>query len=478
MRLLIFKTVFLIFLSSFTFAQKIKIKKDQILIDKLPVAKLIKEYPFYEFRSLDGNQLFFKAEVKTLKLYDFNSYRWLEVSDKENAKKAELELPVNTKKQIVKLFVEEYKLLNSKGFVQTNMENLLAQQRPNLSKKYKDLYDQYKQDVDTALTYGKKLRVDNKSNKIYFKSDDKSEAYLGSYSQINELGSVITLIKNVNNVEVAQAKPSGTAEIDVVSKNDRVDNFSYGFLFKYNDENTPLETQFIQELVGFLYAKNIYLDNREGVALEKKASEIKSQRIKKNLDKFEIDKKNSSNIYDSKGSVKTKDGDVFEGLITLKFEAIENANDTFGNSLTDATSYGKSVLVKYVNSKGKNKLKSFSSRKLPQVKLDSDIRFAGIKIITDGLSIASNALSSLNFDNSKFYKIVFENDNYLIIQDLPSERFGIKSSDKDKGIIFTSSNADKNRAKLIKYLGNNIEQKISNLNFKSREDLITLVKSL
>ncbi len=478
MRLLIFKTVFLIFLSSFTFAQKIKIKKDQILIDKLPVAKLIKEYPFYEFRSLDGNQLFFKAEVKTLKLYDFNSYRWLEVSDKENAKKAELELPVNTKKQIVKLFVEEYKFLNSQGFVQTNMENLLAQQRPNLSKKYKDLYDQYKQDVDTALTYGKKLRVDNKSNKIYFKSDDKSEAYLGSYSQINELGSVITLIKNVNNVEVAQAKPSGTAEIDVVSKNDRVDNFSYGFLFKYNDENTPLETQFIQELVGFLYAKNIYLDNREGVALEKKASEIKSQRIKKNLDKFESDKKNSSNIYDSKGSVKTKDGDVFEGLITLKFEAIENANDTFGNSLTDATSYGKSVLVKYVNSKGKNKLKSFSSRKLPQVKLDSDIRFAGIKIITDGLSIASNALSSLNFDNSKFYKIVFENDNYLIIQDLPSERFGIKSSDKDKGIIFTSSNADKNRAKLIKYLGNNIEQKISNLNFKSREDLITLVKSL
>ncbi|MDV3928930.1 hypothetical protein CMT52_16865 [Elizabethkingia anophelis] len=123
-------TFTLILISSISFAQNLKVKKDLILLDANPIAKITNEKGVYIFQNLDGTPIY-KMNIVYSKLDEETRDNYILLKDVNNPeRKVELNYEVssafaNDEKIVVQNSFNKYGILNSTGINKTKLDELL-----------------------------------------------------------------------------------------------------------------------------------------------------------------------------------------------------------------------------------------------------------------------------------------------------------------------------------------------------------------
>lgn len=190
----------------------------------------------------------------------------------------------------------------------------------------------------------------------------------------------------------------------------------------------------------------------------------------------------SSNIYWAKGYVVDSKKGNLEGKIQFLIEDVKLRNPNSGMVDLDLADLGKKVTLAYENKRGKTKYSDYGSKKGLKFCVflnDEETCFRGLKVKGKGLELAAGALSSLNFDTSRYYQIVSESDEVSLYKEYASEsnQFIIKISSDKKGYMFDTNDKQKNIEKLVDYLDGKVASSdLEDLDFTSLEDVQKLIE--
>src|SRR5690606_8363937 len=170
-------------------------------------------------------------------------------------------------------------------------------------------------------------------------------------------------------------------------------------------------------------------------------------------------RRESSNIYNEPGFVIDDDGKKWEGILSSSFEEVKLEDSHAG--IADLTTYGKAVHLQYKNKKGKTKKAYYKSKKGVRFCIENGDCYLGLKTEGNMLNVATN-VTTLSLDFSQFYKILYENEGYLILTDPTSDvDYVLKTPSQKKGLYINRSNKLKVKEDIIEYIGVrdfNIEQ--------------------
>ncbi|WP_407490683.1 hypothetical protein [Elizabethkingia anophelis] len=119
----------LILISSITFAQSLKVKKDIILLDSNPIAKIINEKGIFTFQDLNGTPVY-KMNIIYSRLDEETRDNFILLKDSNNAeRKIELNYEAsafaNEEKIVIQNSFNKYGLLDPTGINKTKLEELL-----------------------------------------------------------------------------------------------------------------------------------------------------------------------------------------------------------------------------------------------------------------------------------------------------------------------------------------------------------------
>lgn len=163
------------------------------------------------------------------------------------------------------------------------------------------------------------------------------------------------------------------------------------------------------------------------------------------------------------------------GPITAEFQS-KKAESSSG--MADMTAYGKTVVLKFTNEKGREKTETFKSKNGVRFCVDTDGKeecYLGLKTIGNTLG-AAGSLNSLSFDFSSFYKVLYENNGYVVLVDpLLSEDFILKIPTQEKGLYTNKSSDDKLKKNISEYLKCD-SFVFENYDFKTLEGLIKVLE--
>jgi len=204
-------------------------------------------------------------------------------------------------------------------------------------------------------------------------------------------------------------------------------------------------------------------------------AEIRTEQIKIQNEKVATERSNSANIYEQNGYVINEKGEKKSGPITAEFESIKAESSS---GMADMTSYGKTVTLKFTNEKGREKTENFKSKNGVRFCVDKAGKgecYLGLKTIGNTMA-AAGSLNSLSFDFSSFYKIIYENNGYLVLVDpLLSTDFILKIPTQEKGLYTNKSSSDKLKKNAIEYLKCD-SFVFENYDFKTLEGLIQVLE--
>jgi hypothetical protein len=176
---------------------------------------------------------------------------------------------------------------------------------------------------------------------------------------------------------------------------------------------------------------------------------IQEQRMENAQQRVITERSNSANIYEQNGYVIDEKGEKRTGPITAEFESIKAESSS---GMADMTAYGKTVVLKFTNEKGREKTEIFKSKNGIRFCLDSGECYLGLKTIGNTMA-AAGSLNALSFDFSSFYKILYEKEGYLVLVDplVPAD-FIIKIPNQEKGLYTNKSSLDKLKKNITEYL--------------------------
>ncbi|HFK5521512.1 hypothetical protein CMU85_10160 [Elizabethkingia anophelis] len=123
-------TFSLLLISTISFAQNLKVKKDLILLDANPIAKITNEKGVYTFQNLDGTPIY-KMNIVYSKLDEETRDNYILLKDANNLeRKVELNYEVssafaNDEKIVVQNSFNKYGILNSNGINKAKLEEFL-----------------------------------------------------------------------------------------------------------------------------------------------------------------------------------------------------------------------------------------------------------------------------------------------------------------------------------------------------------------
>jgi hypothetical protein len=126
-------------------------------------------------------------------------------------------------------------------------------------------------------------------------------------------------------------------------------------------------------------------------------------------------KANSKNLYDIQGYVIDKVGNKIEGLMTIVFEAVEQST----GMILDLDNYGGSATLKTADGKSKN----YNAKDRITV-VAGDRKFVGLP--------ATTAL-----DGAKLYEVVAEKDGNMVLYSVNYDEFVLKMANQDKAKLFS-----------------------------------------
>lgn len=478
-----YKNIFIIFLIiSFSVnfdgvAQKIKIKKGIISIDKNPVAKHEEQGLNTDiFYFLDGKKAF-EVDFKSVTVSPTEAHQWLVMTSAEGEKTEipyeVLTVSFNSKKILIHLLMEKYKIFTSQKLDADQLSIFFAEERESLSDQYlkagmaaaeeaakrEEILGQYKPFVkeDGSIIFGGSFGSKIVGYVHYYKS---SQQYA---------------IKDLDGIQVAMTeKPQKMAQTTVFAKTYTDETFEFD-----RGSSTMLKSNFSRNFAQIFVEETVGRNYRLG-------REAKSHKAKMHQEKIIVAKENSVNLYKIKGYVINEDGEKINGDITAIFEPLDlnpqDGNDVL-KSLNVIDKYGKYMSITYLNDRGKTRTKEFKAK--------DDIEFCVIiadkKHCYSGMQTKGNAMkklmnaSNLGFNNAYFYKRIYKlNEHQLLIKPDEASTYVIKVSDQSKAFMVDDRNNSNLSSALADYLSacSQLAKDIENEEFdlKNEENLKNILE--
>lgn len=429
------------------FSQKIKVKKGFVYFDGKEVAKVNTELrKNYKFTTLTGEKVF-DIVFKGLGANNLESFQWLEMTSAEG-KKTEIPYEVlttsfNVTKLIVVLLKEKYELFDSNGFQKEKITAFFNVDREVLSDKYlKAVTSSNSESKERKSTVGRYKPFVKDDGTIVFGGSQGSKI-VGRVSYVSNTYYAVDL----DRITIGTAKGCSTCTtVKATTYTDESFEYDYGSKTIMSGRFSRSEAQvFVEELVGRNY-------------LFGRAAKQHKQRLYN--EKVKIAKENSINLYGVPGSVTDKDGKTYTGIVYAIFEKLQLDPSQQVKGLYDMNSidkFGKFVSIKYLNEKGRERIKKFSSKNNINFCVTDEgekLCFYGTKTKGNALKKISNA-SNFGFDNSYFYRIIYNlDDNMILSKPGDNNLYVLKLKDKEVGFMIDDRKNEKLSKALAKFIAN------------------------
>lgn len=467
-------TIVFVAVSVLSQAQKIKVKKDQILLDDKAIAKIDNKKRIYTVSTL-ADEPKFTAEVKTKRFTDGSSTNWIVLSDMNNQNTNEIPFD---------------QIESGLAFEKNIIANLLKSDLPILSLDgiNESLLSQYLSKQNERIS----VQMEQKEIEIVENIKKAHELYLSKHIAIDQQGNIFS-----DNVKIGKVTRSSTK--DSFGK----DNYGYNVYDAkniligeyhqfggYNPEtkyylreellvvkqkiipivfqnilsSTSLDKdKNVENILATLFFYGYELGDQASVIITEKRAENKITAREEYKEALE----NSINIYDKPGYVVLANGEKKEGLIYTQFEeivnpAMKNNPSNFG--------YKKVLYLKDANDKSKQE--TFKSKELVTFCVYGE-NGAQDKCYK-GLYVKGE--TKLILDYSMFYEILFEKDGLFIINEpeTPAD-IAIKIPNQENGLYVTNyKKSEKLTQNLIEYL-NCAALDLKNYDLNKVEDLKKLL---
>jgi hypothetical protein len=473
-------TYLLLLVPLLTFAQSIKTKKDRVIIDDKEVA-ILKDgaRDKYVFHSLDGTKQF-TAKYKTLG--ESVAYEWLEVTSADGTKRSEvpyevLQNSLSPTRVVIRLLAVKYELIDKNGINTQKLAQFFATDRENLSEKYMKTVVMAKEEAKaTKAVFDQKVgafRPYVKKDGTIVKGGELGTSIIGKATHATHNvfdKNDFIFITDLDGIMVAKAKiTEGATNTTVVTLfND--DTFTFNAKRSFHPNDAFL---FFREIVEQLVVRDYTLGHQ-----------AKTYNANIRAEKVNIAKGKSASVYNKKGYAIDEKGVKYDGILNAEFEPLD-VNETGKTEVFDAVdNYGKRVLVKYLNEKGKERTTTLyakdGARFCVKNEDGTETCFIGMKVKGDALKKLSNAMS-LGFNNSYFYKLLFDaKGNQVLIDPIKEDVFVIKLKDKKEGQMIDSRNNAKLSAELSEYLATckDLAKEIKNnvFDLKTEDNLIKIIE--
>ncbi|UUC45458.1 hypothetical protein [Flavobacterium cerinum] len=470
-------TLILLLLPFLAFSQKLKTKKDRILIDEKEVA-IFKEpvRDQYQLFDLKGNKQF-TVEYKGMSEGKTILNQWLLLTSADESKKTEIpyEVLINSlspSRIMFHLLSAKYELFDENGFNQSKIDAFFNTQRESISDKTlktkMEVVSSKKDKQEKVARYRPFVKNDGTimfggtaGTNIVGKAMSSTYTAFGNNNTVN--------VYDLDNVQVATARATGNMNNDVEVTLFNDSKFTYPAEKRFAG---PDNSSFVKELIEELVYRDITLGHQ-------------AKSYNRNLmnEKIKLAKERSRNIYNVNGYAFDEKGTRYDGIITAQFEKLD-INQTGDTQVVDAIdNYGKNVSIKYKNEKGKERTITLSAKDNVRFFVKnsdgSETGYEGMKVKGDAMKKLSNAMS-LGFNNAYFYEVIHNSKgNSVLVDPVEDDRFVIKLKNKSEGQMIDKRNNEKLTVQLAEYLSGckklAAEIKKGAFDLKNSENLINIV---
>jgi len=446
----------LLVISSFSLsAQKVKIKKGNVLMDKAPVCAITNTGSLYKFSELGGTEPILKVEYKALEVTEDQSKKWLIVQSSDGSKSSQvdfefLSFSLNTKKIIAELLIKKYELIDNKGFNQTNITSFFNVDRPDLTELYNNQMVALTKESIINSNYTGSLGIEVTDSGTILAKDETNDTKKTTVGKIsapsqNAPGVRVKAIDLDGNL-VAEAYFTGNNTY-LVDTHDIFKTGSTQFSFTAKNKYMPAtKSKFFAELVEKLYQKGFPLGHA-----------IKEYKAGVALAEYEKAIANSPNIYETKGYIINDEGVKIEGKIDIIFEKLYDPNGVAKTDIKEENA-GKVVKVSYIKTNGKkttDRLVARDGNRFCIYKNDgSEECYQGTKVIKSSLQLADlgNSVGAL-LKQYGYFKELKKGDLINLYQEPLSGEFLIKLNTQEKAIRIKDGKSKKGKEKLNEYMG-------------------------
>jgi hypothetical protein len=317
--------------STFVYAQEVKVKKGEIQIDGKAVAKIDKEKNNYTISDLSGKALFTATITNETPLKNTISKYWLQLTGSNGVVK-ELELIDKTsfsfgfEKPITQnLTKSENPLLPASGIDENKINSFFQTEDRSISKVEDDRIEEYKEinRSEDALAAENKILISNVG--IISANNEKIGYIVRKVTGKDMVQQFLTYtVLDINKIPIAQINFSSWDQANVKSGLvlQTFDGKSFPIkLVNYTSERLEYD-QLAPRVVKKLYANGYTLGDMKSMT-EIANQENAEANNQQNNDAESRAKADSKNIYDTAGYIIDKDGNKKEGTITAEFESID-----------------------------------------------------------------------------------------------------------------------------------------------------------
>lgn len=466
------------------FAQKIKIDKGEIKLDEKTVAYIEGKKPVFKIYRLDKSYAV-TAELKNAP--NEQAIPWIELKSEITGKSNELDF--KSRKFSAFNFSGDrniaYELLdgnylNAEGLNKEAIEDFINGESTGIA--VKRMKAQEEINKANALADSYQLTIDDRGVIYSIKAQnpdplDKKMGYIKMTSPSTN-GELKYEITDLDGYQIAtwfakNGQYSGYGKFlnqELITFDNKV------FKAKFDNTGNPMGYKMSKDItamniVRVLVGNGYTLQHQGSVAVK----EIRVEQAKAHENKVIAERDASANIYEQNGYVIDEKGVKRTGPITAEFESIKAESSS---GIADMTAYGKTVVLKYTKEKGREKTEVYKSKNGVRFCIDKvgkEECYLGLKTIGNTLS-AAGSLNSLSFDFSSFYKILYENEGFLVLVDpLLSSDFIIKIPTQEKGLYTNKSSIDKLKKNITEYLQCD-SFVFENYDFKTLEGLIKVLE--
>lgn len=463
------------------YSQKIQVKKNKILFDKVEVA--IVDNPFrdhLDFKTLSGEKIF-STEFKGLSANGTEMYQWLEVISADGKQKTEIPYEVlitsfDSDRIIAHLLSVKYNLIDDKGINRENLKTFFDTPRESLSDKY------------GKIIAAAKFEEDARKQKIQQVRSSLNPQVKTDYSVTMNLNGKLTIVGRMqanpyvvgNGAQtcltvydldgIAVAKMTTTPSDFQKNKIETWDGKKYDYFSKsqYSHTNFTYLNDFLLDLV----ARDYFLNHQ-----------AKTEQQKLYQAKVNLAKDKSVNIYKKSGYLVDSEGKRYDGIISINFQMLD-VNQT-GQVLPEETAdkFGKTVSITYKNEKNQERSKTFKANDNVYFCIQDNGKetfYYGMAVKGDSMKKVQN-MTNLSFDNAYFYQLISKEAKIMLLQDpVETDCYVLKINEESKGMMVDRRSTEKLAVPVADYLKNckalAEDIKANQFDLKLEENLITITK--
>lgn len=450
------KSLFIVVLIGFGVqlnAQKVKVKKDVIVVDKketpLRVTANGSEFTFTDTGS--GN-VFITANLEKYKVDEEKSFEWLVLKSENSEHENEVDMKyvsftLSTKKAIAEFLMKEMNFFDASGAVNTdNINTFFSEKRERASKsEFDELVTSVKENAaEYKATESLEIYVDSELKEITRKGDK-----IGTY-RFADAGTLI--IRDLDNYKIGTITQGISGEVNIASKL-LTSPIVYNTKNKFSATDKYATRDFVIEAVRRMHTRGLELGHSAKETVAKVSEEAKAEAI----ESYKEAKANSANIYNQLGYGIDDKGERYEGKVTMLFEDIKDPTDPLANGTIvnlGGDGIGKKVNIIYLNEKDKEKTKTLSAKKNSRFCVfdenGNETCYVGVKIKSNGLLAGSGDALSIGGAGALFMKEVYKEGKGIIYQEFPSNKYYIKVDGQEKVFDFTFGSLIKEEKKIAK----------------------------